>query len=92
MSRRILAPALATAALAVAGCGGNDYPDKVEKNFLASCRAGPASNDQCDCALDGIKEKFTYKEFKKEEADLRAGKTLSKKLRDAVEDCDLPGF
>jgi hypothetical protein len=87
-----IAPGLAIAALAVAGCGGDDYPDKVEKNFLTSCKSGPANSDQCECALDSIKDKFTYAEFKKEEADLRAGKALSKKLRSAVKDCKLPGF
>jgi hypothetical protein len=75
-----LAPALAIAAIAVGGCGGNDYPAKVEKQLLAGCKSNGDSKSKCECQLDALKGKLSYSEYKKVKAN-KVDSDLTKKVK-----------
>ena len=90
MRSKYIAPALAIAAMAVAGCGGNDYPDKVEKQLISACSAGSASKSKCECELDALKKEVSYDEYKKAlsgKASSEIRDKLKKAEANAKDDC-----
>ena len=99
---RTLSTILATAALAVAGCGDDDdgggggesakagekYPAEVRNNFLTSCDEQPnAPRSVCECSLEKIEEKYSIDEFEKIDAAQKEGEPLPKDIQTIVEDC-----
>src|SRR3954471_24534827 len=83
---------------ALGGCGGGrggggdgdgraGYPKDIESNFLTSCKANGGSASRCQCVLDKLESTLSLKDFKREEAALRAGAKPPRKLTDAIADC-----
>jgi hypothetical protein len=86
--RPILLAILVTMA---AACGGeplHDYPTAVVDNFLGACRSNGGSEDACQCALDGLRGRFTADEYVGLEKKVRDGDQASTKLlAEVVTDC-----
>ncbi|MPZ48751.1 MAG: hypothetical protein GEU75_05460 [Dehalococcoidia bacterium] len=63
----------------VAACGGgdgdsNEYPSEVQSNFMDGCMGAGATQTQCNCAFDKVREKYTLDEFVQLENDISEGR------------------
>jgi hypothetical protein len=89
----VLATALATATVALMGCGGSEptsFTPEVEDNFVSSCvdsatqGASPASESDaeriCGCMYNELKQRMTFDEFKAADDSLREGNEMSAEL------------
>lgn len=85
--RSILLALLVTTAVA---CGEplHDYPTSVVDNFLGACRSKGGSADACQCALDGLRRRYTADEYEALEKKVRDGDQASTRLlAEVVADC-----
>ena len=100
MRTTLLAVPFAAIALTLGACGGSDnssskgskYPSLVEDNFLNACKlSSNGKEDACKCALKKLEDTLSYDDFKKADADIRAGGKASgdtaKKISDAISSC-----
>jgi hypothetical protein len=78
----------AVALLGACGGGTEHYPREVRHNFLSACQSNGGTRSRCACALDKIESKVSLKQFKRDEAALRAGGSLPRVYTDAVADCE----
>jgi hypothetical protein len=66
----------------------HDFPSDVVDNFLAACRSKGGPDDACQCALDGLRRRFTAEEYAALEKNVRDGdQAATKVLADVVVDC-----
>lgn len=74
-----------------AACGGgdskNEYPEAVNANFLSSCTSTGGSQSECQCALDGIQEEYTYQEFVELESTAVTSSDVPDKLLEIITGC-----
>jgi hypothetical protein len=94
-----LALPLAALTLGLAACGddedskaGGGYPTEVKENFMRACKlSSSGKEDACKCALDKLEETVSYEDFKKADADIRAGGKASgdtaDKIQEAITSC-----
>jgi len=86
--RRILLALLATAALACHREPIHQYPKDVVDNFLAACRSNGASDAACECALDGLRNRFTADAYVALEKKVQAkDEAAARVLTEVVGDC-----
>jgi mevalonate pyrophosphate decarboxylase len=83
MKRLIATSAAVAVALAVAACGGNDYPAQVKANFMSACeRSGTAA--ACGCVFAKVQAKVSYDDFKRADTEARKGLPMSVDVKDIV--------
>lgn len=92
MCARLAGLMVASTLAGLAGCGGGDdshaYPAQAERNFTTACqRSSGGDTKGCRCALDKIEQKLSYKQFKREDAAINAGRKPSRAVTDAIADC-----
>jgi hypothetical protein len=86
--RRSLLAFLAIAALACHRKPLNEYPKEVVDNFLAACRSNGASDAACECALDGLRNRFTADEYVALEKKVQGkDEAAARVLSEVVADC-----
>jgi hypothetical protein len=74
-------------ALIATGCGQADYPASVQRNFMDACEANGGATKKCECAIDKLQSELSFDDYKKEEAAITAGNTPSRKITDAIAEC-----
>ena len=70
----------------------HDYPEASKKAFMDNClRTSGSRRDYCQCALDELQERYTYREFADIERDIQATgsaqRTAEEKLIAVVDTC-----
>jgi hypothetical protein len=86
--RRVLLTFLATAALACHRKSLHEYPKDVVDNFLAACRSNGGSDTACECALDGLRNRFTADEYVALEKRVQGkDEAAARVLSEVVADC-----
>jgi hypothetical protein len=82
-------PAAGLALLLLAGaCShepANEYPPEVVDNFIGACRTR-APEVACRCAIDRLRDRFSWEEFREMERRMRAD-DLPPEVADAVRGC-----
>jgi hypothetical protein len=61
---------------------GEKYPEQVRTNFINACagKLAPEYKKNCECMLEQIEKKYSLTDYIKLEADMKAGKDVSKFL------------
>ena len=86
--RRILPILIATIALACHHKPANEYPKDVVDNFLGACRSNGGSDGACQCALDGIQNRYTADEYVALEKRVKENdEAATRLLTEVVTDC-----
>ena len=86
--RRILLLLLLAPTLACHRKPAHEYPKDVVDNFLAACRSNGGSDDACQCALDGIQNRFTTEEYMALENRVKENdEAATRLLAEVVTDC-----
>ena len=86
--RRTLLVVLAATALACHREPLHEYPKDVVDNFLGACRSNGGSDDACECALDGLRNRFTADEYVALEKKVQAkDEAAARLLTEVVADC-----
>ena len=68
----------------------NEYPPKVVKAFVDSCKKTAEKPKACPCLAEKIQERFTHEEFMEEEKIIASGKpskTLLDFMKKAIPEC-----
>ena len=66
----------------------HEYPQDVVDNFLAACRGNGGTDDACQCALDGLRNRFTADEYTALEKKVQAkDEAATRLLTEVVTDC-----
>ncbi len=79
--------------LAMSACsrGWEPYPAEALQNFLAACESTGGTRSTCQCSIDRIQKKVSFKEFAEEDLRIRIGQPVSDKgvkwLSDAMVYC-----
>jgi len=82
---RALAVILLLLAGACAREPANEYPADVVDNFIGACRTR-APEKTCRCAIDRLRDRFPWEEFRDIERKLGAGE-MPDEVAEAVRDC-----
>jgi hypothetical protein len=71
----------------LAGCGDDrhEYPPAVVDSFLQNCEARADERD-CDCAIDRLRERYTYEQFQSMEKQLGDRKVVQE-MANVVDEC-----
>ena len=86
--RRILLILLTAATLACHRKPAHEYPKDLVDNFLGACRSNGGSDDACQCALDGIQNRFTAEEYAALEKHVKENdEAATRLLTEVVTDC-----
>ena len=88
MVRRILLVLVAATALACHRKPANEYPKDVVDNFLGACRSNGGSDAACQCALEGIQNRYTADEYVALEKRVKENdQAATRLLTEVVTDC-----
>jgi len=82
---RALAVVLLLLAGACAREPANEYPSEVVDNFIGACRTR-APEETCRCAIDRLRDRFPWDEFRGIERRLAAGE-MPDEVAEAVRGC-----
>jgi hypothetical protein len=82
---RALVLALVLLASACAREPEHAYPPEVVENFVAACRTR-APDAACRCAIDRLRDRFSYEEFRALERRMGSGEVPGE-VTEAVESC-----
>jgi hypothetical protein len=76
---------LLVASLTACGEDRHEYPAEVVKSFLTNCEARADERD-CNCAIDELREKFTYEQFQSMEKRM-SDRAVMQEMANAVAEC-----
>ena len=86
--RYILLVLFAATALACHHKPANEYPKDVVDNFLGACRSNGGSDGACQCALEGIQNRYTAEEYVALEKRVKENdEAATRLLTEVVTDC-----
>jgi hypothetical protein len=71
----------------LAGCGDDrhEYPPEVVESFIKNCEARADERD-CNCAIDRLRETYTYEQFQSMESRLGDRKVVQE-MANVVDEC-----